>query len=235
MTKLRCIAIDDEPLALEILAEDISKIEFLDLKQTFLSAIDAQEYLKESSIDLIFSDIRMPTLSGIQFLRSLSAPPMLIFTTAYEQFAIEGFELKVVDYLLKPFSYERLKNASERALELFLLRKGKEEVSERKHFFIFAEYKKIKIYEDEILYIEGLKDYVKIFLKEQRKPILTRLYLKKMESQLSESKFCRVHQSYIVALDKISSTQKNSVRIGTIEINIGEIYADVFQKKYFIK
>lgn len=233
MTKLRCIAIDDEPLALEILAEDISKIDFLDLKQTFLSAIDAQEYLKESSIDLIFSDIRMPTLSGIQFLRNLSSPPMLIFTTAYEQFAIEGFELKVIDYLLKPFSYERLKKASERALELFLLKKGKEESRERKHFFIYVEYKKVKIYEDEILYIEGLKDYVKIFLKEQPKPILTRLYLKKIELKLSESKFCRVHQSYIVALSKISSTQKNSVIIGKIEINIGEIYADVFQKKYF--
>ena len=158
---------------------------------------------------------------------------MVIFTTAYEQFAVEGFELSVVDYLLKPIPFERLRQAAGKALELHQLRKGME--VDDTFLFVYAEYQKIKIAEKEILYIEGLKDYVKIFLQHQPKPILTRQNLKKIESQLSHKRFCRVHQSYIVALDKISSTQRNSLLIGLVEIRIGELYADQFRERYYQK
>lgn len=231
MTKLRCLVIDDEPLALEILADDLLCIDFLDVVAIFLSAVDAQAYLKNNSVDLVFSDIRMPTLSGIQFLRSLEHPPMVIFTTAYEQFAVEGFELNVVDYLLKPIPVERLRKAADKALEWYQLRKSN--LVDDTFLFVYSEYQKIKIAEKEILYIEGLKDYVKIFLQHQPKPILTRQNLKKIESQLSNNRFCRVHQSYIVALDKISSTQRNSLMIGPVEIRIGELYADQFRERYY--
>lgn len=229
--KIRCIAIDDEPLALEILTEDLQKIDFLEVKGSFLSAIHAQKYLEDNEVDLVFSDIRMPTLTGTQFLRSLEKPPMFVFTTAYEQFAIEGFELKAVDYLMKPFSFDRLKVAAERAYELFLLKNQSKASEERRFFYVFAEYQKVKIYEDEIIYIEGLKDYVKIFLVNQSRPILTRLNLKAVEGKLSEKHFCRVHQSFIVSLDKISSVQKNSLIINKIKINIGQSYLEEFERK----
>ena len=229
--KIRCIAIDDEPLALEILTEDLQKIDFLEVKGSFLSAIHAQKYLEDNEVDLVFSDIRMPTLTGTQFLRSLEKPPMFVFTTAYEQFAIEGFELKAVDYLMKPFSFDRLKTAAERAYELFLLKIQSKTSEERRFFYVFAEYQKVKIYEDEIIYIEGLKDYVKIFLVNQSRPILTRLNLKAVEGKLSEKHFCRVHQSFIVSLDKITSVQKNSLIIKKIKINIGQSYLEEFERK----
>lgn len=229
--KIRCIAIDDEPLALEILTEDLQKIDFLEVKGSFLSAIHAQKYLEDNEVDLVFSDIRMPTLTGTQFLRSLEKPPMFVFTTAYEQFAIEGFELKAIDYLMKPFSFDRLKAAAERAYELFLLKNQSKSSEQRRFFYVFAEYQKVKIYEDEIIYIEGLKDYVKIFLVNQSRPILTRLNLKAVEGKLSEKHFCRVHQSFIVSLDKISSVQKNSLIINKIKINIGQSYLEEFERK----
>ena len=229
--KISCIAIDDEPLALEILTEDLQKIDFLEVKGSFISAIYAQKFLEENEIDLIFSDIRMPTLTGTQFLRSLKEPPMFVFTTAYEQFAIEGFELKAIDYLMKPFSFDRLKVAADRAYELFLLKNQSKLSQERRFFYVFAEYQKVKIYEDEIIYIEGLKDYVKIFLVSQARPILTRLNLKATEGKLSEKHFCRVHQSFIVSLDKITSVQKNSLVINKIKINIGQSYLEDFEQK----
>lgn len=229
--KIRCIALDDEPLALEILTEDLQKIDFLEVKGSFLSAIHAQKYLEDNEVDLVFSDIRMPTLTGTQFLRSLEKPPMFVFTTAYEQFAIEGFELKAVDYLMKPFSFDRLKTAAERAFELFLLKNNSKTSEERHFFYVFAEYQKVKIYEDEIIYIEGLKDYVKIFLVNQSRPILTRLNLKAVEGKLSEKHFCRVHQSFIISLDKITSVQKNSLIIKKIKINIGQSYLEEFERK----
>ncbi|MVM38982.1 response regulator [Spirosoma sp. HMF3257] len=229
--KLRCVAIDDEPLALEILADDLSRIDFLEVAGTFLSAVDAQEFLNDEAVDLVFSDIRMPTLSGTQFLRGLENPPMFIFTTAYENFAVEGFELNVVDYLLKPIPFDRLRKSAKKALELYRLQKNDQQKDA--FFFVFSEYRKIKIIESQILYIEGLKDYVKIFLANRPKPILTRQNLKKIETQLTETKFYRVHQSYIVAVDKITSTQKNSLMIGSVTIPIGGLYEQTFNKKYY--
>lgn len=226
---MTCIAIDDEPFALEILADDIKKIPFLVLKGTFPSTFAAQSTLELGGIDLMFLDIQMPTLRGTDFLRQLKNPPRAIFTTAYEQFALEGFELNVVDYLVKPIPFDRFKQATQKAFDLYQLHQ-KAIPQERTAFFIFSEYNKIKIYHDDILYIEGMKDYVKIFTKTQDKPILTRLNLKNMETKMPEKGFCRVHQSYIVALDKIASFQKSKLFIGKREIPIGEKFLHGFEK-----
>ena len=198
MTQLRCIAIDDEPFALAILADDLRRFPYLDLQATFSNAFDADLWLKTHSVDLIFLDIQMPTLTGTQFLRRLPQPLMVIFTTAYEQYALEGFELNVVDYLLKPIPFQRFEKAVLRAKELFELRQKVETpaVAERGFFFVFSEYKEIKIYFDEVNYVEGLKDYVKIYTTQQPKPILTRLNLKAMEAKLPEEQFGRIHTSF---------------------------------------
>jgi DNA-binding LytR/AlgR family response regulator len=233
--KIRCIAIDDEPFALQIIADDIQKIPFLDLVKVFSNALDAEQFLEENTVDLIFLDIQMPTLTGTQFLRRMSSPPMIIFTTAYEQYAIEGYDLNILDYLLKPIPFERFLKAANRAFELHLL-KAKDEkpvgYDERLFFFIHSEYKQIKLFYDQILYIEGLKDYVKIFTKNNPKPILTRMNLKTIESKLADNQFCRIHQSYIVSLDKITSFQKTKLLIDKQEIPIGRSFLDVFQEKY---
>lgn len=208
MEKIKCIAIDDEPFALEILAEDIGKVPFLELRGKYLSPILAKDNLTE--IDLIFLDIQMPSISGIHFLRNLKNPPMVIFTTAFHQYAIDGFDLKVIDYLIKPIPYERFLQAVDHAKELFGLRLQRQ--TKEKHFLmVYSEYKQIKIFSDEIVYIEGLKDYVKIYLLNQPKPILTRLNLKGILEKLPQTQFCRVHNSFIVSMPQIQSFQKNFI------------------------
>ena len=225
---LRCIAVDDEPFALEILSDDIQKIPFLALENTYSNARDAEKRIKEGDIDLVFLDIQMPILRGTDFLRELENPPLVIFTTAYEQYALEGFELNVVDYLLKPIPFDRFKIAVERALERFaMLQQDAPKI--RPHLFVFSEYNKIKLFTDEILYIEGLKDYVKIYTTNRDKPILTRLNLKKIEAKLPKTDFCRVHQSFIVSLSKITSFQKSKLQIGKVEIPIGERFLAEFE------
>ena len=235
MTPLRCIAIDDEPFALEILSDDIKKIAFLELITTFSSALDASTWLSTNAVDLIFLDIQMPTVTGTQFLRTIPNPPMVIFTTAYEQYALEGFELNVIDYLLKPIPFERFLKAVQKAYDLFELRK-KEDPSpaavERGFLFVFSEYKEIKLYYDEILYVEGLKDYVKIFTKQFPKPILTRLNLKAIEAKLPPKEFCRVHNSFIVALNQITAIQKTKIQIAKQDIPIGNRYLAQFEQQY---
>lgn len=235
MTPLRCIAIDDEPFALEILSDDIKKIAFLELITTFSSALDASTWLSTNAVDLIFLDIQMPTVTGTQFLRTIPNPPMVIFTTAYEQYALEGFELNVIDYLLKPIPFERFLKAVQKAYDLFELRK-KETPSpaavERGFLFVFSEYKEIKLYYDEILYVEGLKDYVKIFTKQFPKPILTRLNLKAIEAKLPPKEFCRVHNSFIVALNQITAIQKTKIQIAKQDIPIGNRYLAQFEQQY---
>jgi DNA-binding LytR/AlgR family response regulator len=248
MTKLRCIAIDDEPFALEILADDIRKVPFLELVAQFSSPLDAGIVLQRDAIDLVFLDIQMPTLTGMQFLRSLVNPPMVIMTTAYEQYALEGYELAVVDYLLKPVPFERFLNAVNKAYDLFTLRQNTLRqpsqrpladnpptaplVADRTFFFIFSEYREIKIFYDDVLYIEGLKDYVKLHTTQQTKPYLSRLTLKAVEAKLPDSLFCRVHKSFIVSLAKISSFQRTKLFIGKQEIPVGSSYADSFEYKY---
>lgn len=236
MSKINCVAIDDEPFALEIMADDIQKISFLNLVGTFSNPMDAWELIKQGKVDLIFLDIQMPVISGTQFLRSLPKPPMVIFTTAYQQYALEGYDLDVVDYLLKPIPFDRFLKAVNKAEELFRLRSKEQQnlpvVEDVNFFFIYSEYKQIKIYFDDVLYVEGLKDYVKIYVKQQSKPILTRMNLKMMATKLSPQLFCRVHHSFIVALDKISAFQKTKLLIGEKEIPIGRKFAEFFEQQY---
>lgn len=235
---LRCIAIDDEPFALEILADDLRKIPYLTLVKASTNPLEVFDMLKKESIDLLLVDIQMPSLTGIQLIKSLAESPMVIFTTAFEQYALQSYDLNVVDYLLKPIAFDRLLKATNKANELFSLRqKGKEQsvVAEKSQNFCFihAEYKEIKLMFDDILYIEGLKDYVKVYTtKSPTKPILTRLNLKAMEAKLFSNEFCRIHNSYIVNLSKITHFQKIKVIVANREIPIGNKYLDAFEEKY---
>ncbi len=231
---MSCIAVDDEPFALRLIGEDISKVPFLDLKATFSSPMEALVFMQKEPVDLLFLDIQMPVLTGTQFIRTIKDAPMVIFTTAYDQYALEGFELNVVDYLMKPIPFDRFLKAANKALDLFKLRNSSDAPATKEpgFFFVHSEYREIKIFYDDIRYIEGLKDYVKIFTDKQTHPILTRLNLKAVETRLPASEFARIHNSFIVPLKRIDSFQKSQVFIGTTAIPIGEKYAEEFRKLY---
>jgi DNA-binding LytR/AlgR family response regulator len=233
--KIRCIVIEDEPFAQKLLADDIGKIPFLNLLKIFSTPLEAMGYMQQHTVDLIFLDIQMPLLKGTDFLRSLSHPPLVIFTTAFNQYALEGFELNVVDYLVKPIPFDRFLKAVNRALEQFNFRKMNAIPSVAQSdsfFFVHSEYKEIKIFHRDIIYIEGLKDYVKIFIASQSRPILTRLNLKAIELRLPEDQFSRIHNSFIVSLSRITSTQKLQLFLGPRMIPIGDRYAEDFRRKY---
>jgi DNA-binding LytR/AlgR family response regulator len=232
-TMMRCVAVDDEPFALKLIADDIRKVPFLELVKTCSSPLEALDFIQKEPIDLLFLDIQMPVLKGTEFLRSLESPPLVIMTTAYEQYAIEGFELNIIDYLVKPIPFERFLKAVNRAHDQHQLLKGKDQIKDAgAFFFVHAEYKEIKILVNQIRYIEGLKDYVKIFLTTQSRPILTRLNLKGIEKKLPPTGFVRVHNSYIVALSKITSTLKSQIFIDDVSIPIGDKFAEDFEQKY---
>lgn len=232
--KLRCIAIDDEPFGLNILADDLQKIPFLELAGTFTNPFGALELINQGKVDLMFLDIQMPILLGTQFLRTLSNPPMVIFTTAYEQYAVESYELSVADYLMKPIKFERLFKACNKVYEVFQQKhKTAIDIPADTFFFVYSEYKEIKIYHNDIRYIEGLKDYVKIYLESQpTQPILTRMNMKAIEAKLDKTQFCRVHQSFIVPFNKITSFHKTKLLLGNLEIPVGGRYAEGFLVKY---
>ncbi len=233
--KMNCIIIDDEPLALDLLEDDISKIPFLTLKHKFQSPFEAIDILKSGDIDLLFLDIQMPDITGLEFLKSLEKKPLVIFTTAYDQYALEGYNLDVLDYLLKPIPFDRLLKAANKAHDLYKAQslnlgandEGNKNISTYPDYiFIKSGYDILKVNISDIQFIEGLKDYVKIYLPSQ--PILTLLNLKAIVEKLPTKKFVRVHRSYIVALDKISAIRKNKIIIGDKEIPIGEHYKDEF-------
>lgn len=227
---MNCIAIDDEPLALELLEDNISKLPFLKLIGTFSNPLQALETLQHKDVDLIFLDIQMPGLTGLQFIQSIPQKPMFILITAYEKYALEGFNLNVVDYLVKPVPLERFMQAANKANELHQLKtqsKDKQNQTPAQYFFINADYSMIKVVFSDILYIEGLKDYLKIHLKSTTKPIVARLTMKAIEEQLPPQLFMRVQKSFIVSKDQITSVRKNSLHIGNTEIPIGDMYRDV--------
>lgn len=234
---IRCIAVDDEPLALDIIESYISKLPFLTLVKTCSSATEAMQVLQEEQVDLMFLDIEMPELTGIQFLNILKHQPLIIFTTAYPDYALEGFNQDAVDYLLKPIPFDRFLKAVTKAQDR-LQRNGKptEPVSgaqtgqqtEQDFIFVKADYKTIRVDFKDILWIEGLKDYIIIQTTDQK--IITLLSMNKMMDKLPESKFLRVHRSYIVSLQKIDSIEKSRIKIGNKEIPIGEVYKDAFLK-----
>ncbi|MDB5250267.1 MAG: DNA-binding response regulator [Segetibacter sp.] len=226
---LKCLAIDDEELALELLEDNISKVPFLELVATSGNPIDAINILQQQQIDLVFLDIQMPGLTGLQLIQSLSNKPMFILVTAYEKYALEGFNLNVVDYLVKPVSLDRFIKACNKAWELHQL-KGKAAVpvkeDEPGYFFINVDYSHLKVVFTDILWVEGLKDYIKIHLKSSTKPIVARISMKSIEDLLPSSKFIRIQKSYIVSKDHIVALRKNSVFIGATELPVGENYKD---------
>lgn len=226
---LKCIAVDDEPLALELLEDNISKVPYLQLVAKCSNAMEAMKLLQQQTAELIFLDIQMPGLTGLQFIQSLRVKPMIILITAYEKFALEGFNLDVVDYLVKPVSLERFVKACNKAYDLYQLKHkpatGNETAPE--YFFVNVEYSLVKINFSDITFIEGLKDYVKIHLSNSNKPIITRISMKSLEEQLPAAKFLRIHKSYIVSLHHITSVRKSSVFLGDMELPVSDNYRDV--------
>jgi len=230
---IRCIAVDDESLALDLIEDDIRKVSFLQLVKKCRSGLDALDVLQSEKIDLLFLDIQMPDISGIQFLKSLPHKPLVIFTTAYEKYALEGFELDVIDYLLKPYSFERFLKAVNKAQEhLSILEKKQaqpaaEEISFSNQFiFVKSEYKLVKIEIAEIQYIESLKDYIKIVVG--GKPVVTLSSMKAIEDKLVAPDFIRVHRSFMVNIRKIQYIHRNFVMVGDKEIPIGDNYKESF-------
>jgi len=227
---MRVMIVDDEPLALDILETFIEKIPSLELVKRCQNAIEAFDVLKTEEIDLMFLDIQMPQLTGIDFLRSLKNPPLVIFTTAYPNYAIEGFELNALDYLLKPISLERFMKAVNKAQNQLELQRGGEsaasnnEASGSDFIFVKADKKLVKIKYDEIFYIEGLKDYVIIRTTTGR--VITLQTMKSLEAKLPSNLFKRIHRSYIVALDKIDAIVGNMVEINKKHLPIGKNYRE---------
>jgi DNA-binding LytR/AlgR family response regulator len=226
---LRCIAVDDEPLALDLLEDNIRRVPFLDLKAKCSNPIEALEVLRKETIDLIFLDIQMPGLTGLQFIQSLAVKPMVILITAYEQYALEGFNLDVVDYLVKPVSFDRFLKACNKAWEYFNLKNATTSDSANAgdpgYFFVNAEYSLVKVVFDEIIMVEGLKDYIRIHLT-SGKPLVIRMSMKTVEEKLPAKKFIRIHKSYIISLDKITSIRKGSVFLGSAEVPVSDNYKE---------
>ena len=218
------IAIDDEPIALDIVKSHAAKVPFLDLVETFTDAFLAISFLQHNKVDLIFLDIKMPDISGIDFLKSLSNPPMVIFTTAYTEHAVQSFELDAIDYLLKPFSLSRFLKACNKAQELYDLRNQKSEAKAR-HIFIKDGYEQIKVALDEILYIEASGNYTQIQL--QDKLVSSRITINDLAELLSKTDFIRCHRAFIVPKNKISKFDRSQIWIGNKIIPIGATYTGI--------
>lgn len=236
MKKITCLIADDEPMALSLIESYVLKTPFLELKAKCNSAIKAMEFLEtDSDIDLFFLDIQMPDLTGLEFSRLLPAKSKVIFTTAFDQYAIEGYKVNALDYLLKPFDYNEFLNAAQKARNHFetnSLQNTENQQNNKNSGFIFvkSEYRQIKINFSEILYIEGLKDYVKIYTSSHPRPILTLMSLKKLEEELPSEQFMRIHRSYIISLEKIEAIERNHVVIKEGFITIAPNYKDILME-----
>lgn len=221
---LKCVAIDDEPLALELIKNYVAKVPELELLQTFDDAISGAEFIRSVPVDILFVDINMPDITGLDLVRSLEEKPAIIFTTAHKKFAVDGFELDAIDYLLKPISFERFSRAITKAIE-YLRYKNKVSGETTENLFVYAEYRLIKIPFTNIEYIESLEDYIKIHLVNE-KPVLTLMPLKKVLEKLPAEKFQRIHRSYIVAVDNVSSVQNRRIRLNSsTELPVSDSYS----------
>jgi DNA-binding LytR/AlgR family response regulator len=221
---IKAIALDDEPPALDILQSFCNKIEYVDLQKTFTKSEEAFKYLKKYPVDLLFLDINMPSISGIDFFKNLPHKTMVIFTTAYSEYAVEGFTLSATDYILKPFSFSRFQQAVEKAFSQWKLQN---QDPEQLYLFIRADYSLIKILFSDILYIEGLDDYVKIHIQNQ-KTIVARMTLKAILQKLPVPEFIRVHRSFIVPISKIEKVRNRIIYINQEEIPVSASYESAF-------
>ena len=227
---LRCIAVDDEPLALRLITDYIRKVPFLELAGACQDAFEAAKCLEEQEVDLMFTDIQMPGLTGLQFVGSLHKRPMVILVTAYKKFAPEGFDLDVIDYLLKPVGMDRFLKACYKAQELHQLRLSAGATSATpEFFFVHVDYSLVKVVFSDIIWIEGSGDYLKIHLKTTDRPLLIRMSAKAIEAELPSARFVRIHKSYIVSVAQITAVRKNSLFIGDMELPVGETYRDAMR------
>jgi len=229
---MKCIAVDDEPLALALLQDNISQVPTLELVASCSTAMEALTVLNKQEVDLIFLDIQMPGLTGLQLLQSLAVRPMVILITAYEKYALEGFNLDVIDYLVKPVPFERFLKACNKAIDFYKLKKHvpSENNAWPDYFFVNAEYGLVKIVFSDVRLIEGLKDYLKIHLGDT-KPLIIRMSMKSIEEKLPPGKFFRIHKSYIVSLSHITSIRRNSVYLGDLELPLSDLYKDDLMRK----
>ena len=229
---IRCLAIDDEPLALQQMECYIKKIPYLELVACCQSAIEAKEIIENERVDAIFCDINLPELNGLDFVKSLENPPMVVFTTAYSEYAVEGFHLNAIDYLLKPFGFDDMKRASDKIKKRYDALRTLQEVSqidEDDAIFLKTEYKIVRINISHIRYVEAMSEYLRIYLVDSTRPIIVLLSMKKMEERLPSRSFMRVHRSYIINLKMIREVSKNRIVIGDdIDVPIGDSYRDQF-------
>ena len=229
MSKINCIIIEDEPLAVKNLSKYISQVPFLELKQTFKNAILAADYLRDNNTDLIFLDIHLPKLSGLDFLKTLTHPPAVIITSAYHQYALEGFNLNVTDYLLKPFSFERFFIAVNKVKTAQTEKQKQDESEETKDFiFLNVQKKKVKILFPEIVYVESQRAYIKIVTTKNE--YISKMTTQEMEALLPENLFKRIHRSYIVSINKIDSYTSEMVEVNGISLPIGRGYRGTIEK-----
>ena len=223
------MAIDDEPLALQQIAAYIGKVPYLELAAQCQSALEAQQFLQQDTVDAIFCDINMPDLNGMDFIKTLTAPPLVVFTTAYAEYAVEGFKVNAVDYLLKPFGLQDFQRAANRLAERLELRSESSQL-EDDTIFLKTEYRIVKVSISDIRYVEAMSEYLKVYLESEPKPIITLLSMKKMEERLP-SYFMRIHRSYIINLTKIQEVNKNRVIMDSdTYLPIGDMYKDSFQQ-----
>ncbi len=223
---IKCIAVDDEPLALQIIKQYCEKIPFLQLDKTFTNPDEAYTFLQQNSIDLIFLDIQMPDINGVQFYKSLPNKPLVIFTTAFKDYAVDGFNVDAIDYLLKPFEYNRFLKAVYKAKEYLEFLSSQE--MQLSSIYVKVNYEMMKINLKDIDLVEALDDYIKIHIKPM--PVLTLMTLKSMQEKLPIKEFVRVHRSYIIPIQKIEKFSKNKIIVAGKEIPIGSSYADIYDK-----
>lgn len=226
---LKCVAIDDEPLALELIKTYVARFAELEMLQVFDDAVSGAEFIRKIPVDILFVDINMPDITGLDLVRSLEEKPIIIFTTAHRKFALEGFELDAIDYLLKPISFERFSKAVKKAIEYS--RYKNQQISEpTESLFVYSEYRLIKIPFADIEYIESVEDYIKIHLS-NAKPILTLMPLKKVLEKLPADKFRRIHRSYIVAIEKVNSILNRKVQLSSsTELPISDSYSSFIRE-----
>jgi DNA-binding LytR/AlgR family response regulator len=226
-SKIVCLAVDDEPPALDILKNYINSVSSLELAATCINAVDALNVLRHSRIDLMFLDIQMPQLLGTDLLRTLNSPPKVIFTTAYREFAIEGFELNAVDYLLKPISFERFLKAVNKVMDI---KPQQQQEAHDAYIYFRSDRKMHKVAMEDIIFIESLKDYIKVVTKS--KTIITKQSISSIEERLPKSSFIRIHRSFIVSLDKVQSYTPELISIGNEELPVSRMYRHEVEKVF---
>ena len=227
---LNCVIIDDEPLATGLLESYAQKIPFLNILGVYNSASDAIRTIRENTIHLLFLDIQMPEISGLEFARIIDKDTRIVFTTAFSQYAIDGYKVNALDYLLKPISFEKFLETADKALEWFESQTKQKSMVQDRFIFLKSEYKLQKINFDDILYAEGLKDYVKIYLKDSSKNVMSLMNMKKIEEYLPKPEFMRIHRSYIVHVKEVETIDRFRMVIGNQYLPISDSYKDTVQK-----